>query len=219
MTPEEHTRLRQHRITASRAKDLLSENFKTWNRLARDMREEPTRILGQKCGVPALDWGTENEPKVRAMVWEQNPGWDIENVGFQTMVSRESTGYPQMIVDHVGASPDGWIPQIGFGYEGKAPFNPENHNYYLSLGMVPELYVPQVQWSLWVTGWPGWVFASGDPRRNDDGRLMVAKMIPDPAMHQRFVELSIRFLESYLAGEDFKAVSSTASTFTKMFGG
>lgn len=212
MTPEEHTRLRQHRITASRAADLLSENYKTWNRLARNMREEPTRTLGRKCGVPSLDWGIDNEPLVRAMVWEENPVWDIEPVGFQVF-----HGEHPLLTKHVGASPDGYIPQAGWGYEGKAPMDPEIHQRYVDAGVAPEEYVPQIQFSLWVTGWPGWVFASGDPRRHDAGRLMTVIVHPDRRLHDRFEELSLRFLESYTAGEEFKPIKATAATFREMF--
>lgn len=135
------------------------------------------------------------------------------------MSSRAASGREAILTAHVGASPDGFIPQAGWGYEGKAPFDPEIHDRYLSQNRVPDEYVPQIQFSMWVTGWPGWVFASGDPRRRDHGRLFVTCTKPDLAMHRRFEELSLRFLETYLAGEEFKAVSATAATFTKMFGG
>lgn len=118
---------------------------------------------------------------------------------------------------HCGASPDGIILPGGWGYEGKCPYDPEIHNGYLTNGVLPKEYVPQVQWSLWVTGWPRWVFASGDPRRNDGGRLFVIEVEPDAALHQRFEELATRFLETYLTGEDFKPLARTAAAFEEMF--
>jgi hypothetical protein len=36
-------------------------------------------------------------------------------------------------------------------------------------------------------------------------------------MHQKFEELATRFLETYLTGEEFKAVSSSASALATMF--
>lgn len=224
MTPEEHARSRQHCLTASRAKRLLSGNYKTWNTLAKEMRAEQ-RILGSAPpSIPSLHWGTTHEPWLRAEIWEAYPEWEIEKAEFQMLngdVPRGtvSTGFPQILLEHCGASPDGLILPMGWGYEGKCPYDPEIHARYVEHGGVPPEYVPQVQWSLWVTGWPKWVFASGDPRREDGGRLVVRLVEPDLEMHQRFEELATKFLETYLTGEDFKPVTATAATFNKMFGG
>lgn len=219
MTPEEHAGLRQHCLTASRAKRLLSENYKTWNTLAKEMRSEQ-RVLGSAPpSIPSLHWGVTHEPWLRAELWERNPGWEIEPVGFLRLVPRGavSTGYPQILLDHCGASPDGRILPHGWGYEGKCPYDPAIHARYVEEGKVPKEYYPQVQWSLWVTGWPRWIFASGDPRRDDGGRLMVMPVLPDLELHQKFEELAIRFLETYLAGEDFKPLTATAAAFSEMF--
>lgn len=219
MTPEEHAQSRQHCLTASRAKRLLSENYKTWNTLAKEMRAEQ-RVLGQAPkSIPSLHWGVEHEPWLRAEVWERHPEWEIEPVEFQTMVSRGaiSTGFPQILMPHVGASPDGRISPAGWGYEGKCPYDAEIHARYLEHGGVPPEYVPQVQWSMWVTGWPKWVFASGDPRRTDGGRLLVVLVEPDPKLHEKFEELSIRFLETYLTGEEFKPLNANAAALREMF--
>lgn len=128
-----------------------------------------------------------------------------------------ASGTERLFIRHVGASPDGLILPNRWGYEGKCPYDPEIHAGYLAGGVLPKEYVPQVQWSLWVTGWPRWVFASGDPRRKDGGRLFVIEVAPDVALHQRFEELAAKFLETYLTGEDFKPLATTAAAFDEMF--
>jgi hypothetical protein len=212
VTPGEHAQLRQHCLTASRAKRLLTGSYKVWNTLAKEMRAEQ-RVLGRAPkSIPSLHWGVKHEPWLRAEVWERYPAWEIEPVEFQMF-----HGEHPLLSRHCGASPDGRVLPRGWGYEGKCPYDPEIHAGYLERTTVPEEYIPQVQWSLWVTGWPGWIFASGDPRRTDDGRLLVRAAEPDLAMHQKFEELATRFLESYLAGESFQPVSGSAAKLAEMF--
>jgi hypothetical protein len=212
MTPEEHAQSRQHCLTASRAKRLLSGNYKTWNTLAKEMRAEQ-RILGSAPpSIPSLHWGVSNEAWVRATVWEDHPEWDIEPAGFQLFHAEHP-----LFSRHCGASPDGIIRPLGWGFECKAPYDAEIHAKYLEDREIPKEYVPQVQWSLWVTGWPKWLFASGDPRRQDMGQIVVRLAEPDLAMHEQFEVLASRFLESYLQGEEFRPVPATARTFDEMF--
>ncbi len=118
---------------------------------------------------------------------------------------------------HVGASPDGIILPMRWGYEGKCPYDTEIHDRYLIEGVLPKEYVPQVQWSLWTTGWPRWVFASGDPRRHDGGRVFILEVGPDFDLHQKFEELAVRFLETYTTGEEFKPVGTSAAALKEMF--
>lgn len=57
-----------------------------------------------------------------------------------------------------GCSPDGLLPD-GTGIEIKSPQAP-NHLRYLLEGTVPEDYLPQVHFSMFVTGAPSWTFVS-----------------------------------------------------------
>ena len=57
-----------------------------------------------------------------------------------------------------GCSPDGLLPD-GTGLEIKSPQAP-NHLRYLLEGTVPEDYLPQVHFSMFVTGAPSWTFVS-----------------------------------------------------------
>lgn len=206
------TDLRRHRLTGSRAADLMTGNYKVWNRLAWDMRSEQP-ILGQKRGIPPLDWGIDNEPRVRAWCWERHPEWEIERVEFQPYHDQT---HP-LFADHVGCSPDGLIRPDGWGLEVKAPYNPANQLAYCRAGILPDIYVPQVQWCLWATGWPRFVFASGDPRIEDDERYFEIVVEPDLAYHARLEELATEFLEGYLSHEEFRPRAMTAATLDSMF--
>lgn len=222
LAPEEHAAARQHRLTASRAADLLSGNYKTWNHLARNMRE-PQRILGKKCGVPSLDWGVDNERQIRAWTWERHPEWHIMRGGF---IPYHDQSHP-LFAKHCGCTPDGIIhgyagrEHYTWGYEAKAPYDPEIHLSYVRKKQVPEKYWPQVQFSLWCAGpaLPVWVFATGDPRVAiaDEERYFDTGVVPDPEVHARISDMASRFLEGYTAGEEFRPLRATAAAFDKMF--
>lgn len=206
---------RRHRLTSSRAEALLSGSYKQWNTLAWDMRGEQP-MLGQKCGIAPLDHGIEYEPWVRAQVWAAHPEWDdIEKPGLILHHDREHPLFSQ----HCAATPDGIIRPIGWGLETKAPYSPAIHLGYARSGQLPEEYRPQVQWSLWVTGWDYWLFASGDPRLDPDDPERVVELVvkPDPAYHARIADMALRFLEGYLAHEEFKPRTYSAAQLDAMF--
>lgn len=203
---------RRHRLTSSRAAMLMTGNYKTWNRLAFDMRSTQP-LLGKKSGIPPLDWGIQYEPWVRAQFWERHPEWDIEKTG---LVAYHDQSHP-LFADHVAVSPDGFIRPGGWGFECKAPYNTDIHVGYVRAGALPAAYVPQVQFSLWATGWDRWVFASGDPRVFDGERYYELAVAPDPAYHARITELATEFLEGYTQAEEFKPRAHNAAAYAKMF--
>lgn len=212
LDPIEHARARQHRLTASRAADLMTGSYKTWNRLAWDMRGEQ-RILGQKSGVPSLDWGVEHDVQIRAWVWERHPEWSIENGGLLLYHDQE---HP-LFAKFCACSPDGIILPNRWGLEVKAPYNPDIHLAYARSGELPTDYVPQVQYSLWCSGYDRWLFASGDPRIDDDLKYTELAVRPDPAYQDRITELATEFLEGYSAGDEFQPRRPTAAMFNNMF--
>ena len=85
-----------------------------------------------------------------------------------------------------GASPDGLVGEDG-GLEIKAP-TPPVHLSYLFAGKVPDDYLPQVHFSLWVTKRKWWDFVS----YNTDLPPLVVRVYPDEAI--------CAALESVLAG-------------------
>ncbi len=207
-----HAKARQHRLTASRAADLMSGNYKTWTRLAWDMRGEQ-RIIGQACGIPQLDWGIKTEPQVRAWLWERHPEWDIHKGGFLTYWDEDHPLFSR----YCACSPDGLIYPVRWGLEVKAPFNPEIHLRYVRSRLLPDEYIPQVQFSLWVSNLDRWLFVTGDPRVGDSEQYMELAIAPDLAYHARMAELATRFLEGYEAGEEFQPIRPTAAAFSNMF--
>jgi len=82
--------------------------------------------------------------------------------------------------DRLGCSPDG-ITGDGGGLELKCPALP-NHIRYLLDGKLPEQYIVQVQFSMFVTGYPHWYFSSF--RRNFP--CLVLKIEPDAKYQAAF---------------------------------
>jgi hypothetical protein len=107
--------------------------------------------------TPAMERGNELEPQARDW-YEFFTGNDVTEVG---MVKRHK---------HIGCSPDGLILENGLpagGLEIKCPL-PQTQVKYLrhfeKTGKMPTEYVPQVQYSLWVTGLEWWDFVSFHPK-------------------------------------------------------
>lgn len=94
--------------------------------------------------------------------------------------------------DRIGCSPDGVLVDELAGLELKCP-KMETHIRYLLDGVVPADYVLQVQFSLFVTGWPTWYFMSfrrGFPP-------LVIKVEPDTKIQEAIGIALDSFFESY----------------------
>jgi len=91
-----------------------------------------------------------------------------------------------------GCSPDGLLTQEKAGLEIKCP-RIENHIRYLLDGEVPSEYVIQVQFGLYVTGWPAWYFMS---HRSNLPPLIV-KVEPDEKIQHSIKEALQIFFENY----------------------
>jgi hypothetical protein len=73
-------------------------------------------------------------------------------------VSVQTPGFITSDDGRIGCSPDGTIGD-DCGLEIKSP-QPPAHLKYLIAGVVPPQYLPQVHFSMLVTGFPRWVFVS-----------------------------------------------------------
>jgi hypothetical protein len=93
--------------------------------------------------------------------------------------------------ERIGCSPDG-VVDPDTGLELKCPAMP-NHIRYLLDGKLPEQYVVQVQFSLFVTGWPAWWFCSF--RRNFPP--FVIKVEPDEKYQSAFKVALFEFWEQF----------------------
>jgi YqaJ-like viral recombinase domain len=144
--------LRIGKVTASEMKNLLTPEFELrkgempktylYSKLAELWRGKPLISTGS--------WATEQGQlrEEEAIPWlALENGWKIRPGGF----IESDDG-------RCGCSPDGLVSD-NLGIEVKCP-EPTNHVRYLIEGKVPKEYVVQVYASLYVTGFPKWLFFS-----------------------------------------------------------
>lgn len=145
-------KLRMGKVTASEAGNLLTPEFaprtgempKTYlySKLAEVWREKPMIFTGS--------WATDqgNVREEEAIPWlALEKEWKIKEGGF----IETDDGL-------AGCSPDGLVGD-DLGIECKSP-EPVNHVRYLMEGVLPKAYTVQVHFSLFVTGFPRWLFFS-----------------------------------------------------------
>lgn len=98
------------------------------------------------------DWMSRGiEIEAEAIAYYEFAESEVERVGF---CLRD---------DHLaGCSPDALMPDRRRGLELKCP-KASTHIAYLMAGKLPTVYVPQVQGSMWVTGYDTWDFMSYHP--------------------------------------------------------
>jgi hypothetical protein len=151
---EEWFRVRKGRITASNADRILTPTGKDssqWDSYAIELVAECIRPdeMPSFIGNAHTDRGNELEAEARS-VFSENMNLEVTQVGF---VTRDD--------EVVGCSPDGLIYKDGepiAGVELKCPLA-KNHLSYLVDGGIPKTYLPQVHFSMAITGLP-WYFMS-----------------------------------------------------------
>lgn len=154
---DEWFKARKGRITASNADRILTPTGKDssqWDSYAIELVAECIRPdeLPAFIGNAHTDRGNELEAEARAM-FAQVMELAVTEVGFITRAD-----------GIVGCSPDGLIYQDGepiAGLELKCPLA-KNHLSYLVEGEIPKSYMPQVHFSMAITGLP-WYFLSYCP--------------------------------------------------------
>ena len=154
---EEWFRARKGRVTASQASRILTPKGKDsaqWSDYVVELVAECIRPdeIPAFTGNMHTDRGNTLEAEARQW-FADHTGYDIREVGF---VTRDD--------NVVGCSPDALIYQdetpVG-GLEIKSPMA-KNHLAYLVDGVIPSIYLPQVHFSMAVTGLP-WTFVSYCP--------------------------------------------------------
>lgn len=118
-------------------------------------------LVGEVCtGTPKqlgnfkqLEWGKEYEPEARSLL-EFESGTDFAEVGF---IYRDKS-------NRAGISPDGINQELEIGCELKCPFDPAVHAAFICGDKIKQEYVHQCQFSMWVTGYKKWYFASYHPQ-------------------------------------------------------
>jgi len=102
----------------------------------------------------------------------------------------------------VACSPD-WLIDPDGGAEVKCPA-PHTHVGYLRAGAVPAAYIPQIQWTLWVTGRAWWEFVSYHPAF----RPLHIRVEPDPKWQIALDEAVPEFIERLEA--EYQRVAGSA---------
>jgi putative phage-type endonuclease len=193
--------LRAGRVTASNFGKVLAGGA------GKTRRAYMLQLLAERLtGAPvetytnaAMEWGTETEPRARA-VYELLTGREVEEV---TMIVRD---------EYVSASPDGLLP--GGGLEIKCPKTETHLENFLSQQM-PSTYTPQVQGCIWLAEVDSWDFMSFDPRLPDASQAMIVTVSRDQDYIDKLESEVDRFvsemldLEARLRG-DVEAVEGAA---------
>lgn len=137
-----------------------------------------------------MDWGTEQEPHAR-MAFEMANDLTVDESGYCYM--------PDMMA---GVSPDGFIVENGrLGIvEFKCPKS-RTHLGYLDAGVIPKLYVPQVEHTMWVTGAEFAYFQSYDPRFPEKLQRFQVRIERDQAKIDAHERAVLQFLEETAALE------------------
>jgi putative phage-type endonuclease len=162
-------------VTASRIKDVVAVLKNGKSSAARETykMEVLTEILTGRATdhyvSQPMEFGLENEPLARTS-YEIEYGVETEKVGFVL--------HPT--IKRSGCSPDGLVGDDGL-VEIKVP-NTTTHLTYLIEGIVPEDYIPQMQWQMACTGRQWCDFVSYDPRLPQEFGLFVIRLKRDDAV-------------------------------------
>lgn len=213
MTPYDAACARAGRITSSRVAVIATGDYKAWNSLAEQLRKREIHTIGQRSGVPPLDWGHKYEPMAAGEFWFRHPEMNIEHELFCYWHDPKDVVHWQTC----GASPDRTIwrgdQRVGV-VEIKCPYKPSIHREYWGTGVLPYWYEPQFYWQLIVTDAPeGW-FVSFDPREPDDLAYFELRMPRNQSYEQELMGKVDRFIGGLLAGETFK---KPKHDYTEMF--
>lgn len=124
------------------------------------------------------EWGKENEDIARAVLGFKL-GVEVDEVGF---IYKDEN-------KRAGISPDGIIKELNCGAEIKCPFDTKYHIDFLLDDKIKPEYIEQCQFSMWVTGFTKWIFASYDPRmKKADSRLKFVEIERDEVFMKKYDE-------------------------------
>lgn len=169
-------------ITASRAHEIIKPG-RTKGSYSDARRSYMLELIAQvvtgqrpdQSSFKQAAWGHENEPEARA-AYEAREFEVVETCGL--VYKDESL--------RCGISPDGLTDDRGL--EIKNPWTTQVHLATLLDGVIKPEYLTQCQYSLWVTGYDRWDFASYDfrIRGKPENRLVVIPQYRDPAIMETF---------------------------------
>lgn len=126
-----------------------------------------------EINAKALDYGKVNEVAARA-AYEFETGHKVQQIGF--IYGKDK---------RIGVSPDGIMPTIKKGLELKCPITAKVHADFLCNDKIKPEYMYQVQFSLYVSGFETWDFASFNPSFKTN-MLKIVTIEKDLKTHERF---------------------------------
>lgn len=175
------------KVTASRIVDVMAtiksgEAAARANYRAELVAERLSGVSAEGFTSSAMERGTELEPFARA-AYEAHGLVLADQVGF---VDHPSIPYS-------GASPDGLVGDLGL-VEIKCP-NTATHIGYLTAGIVPAKYQPQMLWQMACTGREWCDFVSYDPRLPGNLSLFVIEFERDDKRIKEIEAEVVRFLD------------------------
>lgn len=162
-------------VTASNFKAVLTKGSgKTRANYMRKLAEEiiTGRVAPPAFESEAMQRGVDLEPDAR-QAYEAQTGRSVREVGIAYLNDDK----------RVAASPDGLIHEDG-GLEIKCPL-PRTHEKYWQEGRVPQIYMPQIQGNLWVTGRKWWDFVSYAPEFGPARRILLHRVERDDSYIER----------------------------------
>jgi predicted phage-related endonuclease len=128
-------------------------------------------------------WGTEQEPHAR-MAFEMANELTVTESGYCYL--------PEMMA---GVSPDGFVTEGGrLGIvEFKCPKS-RTHLGYIDAGVIPKIYIPQVEHTMWITGAEFAYFQSFDPRFPEKLQRFQTRMERDEKRIEAHEKAVLQFL-------------------------
>lgn len=187
---------RAGKATGSRAADILAK-IKSGEAAAR--RDYRTQLVVERLtGTPdeqgfvskEMQWGIDQEPNAR-LAYEASTSQMVRESGFVYLPTIPA-----------GCSVDGFIDGDTLGiWECKCPKS-ATHLKYLTGGVLPSDYAPQVLHNMWVTGASFAVFTSFDPRMPENLQLFSVRVDRDEAKIKEYEIALMTFLAEVKIWED-----------------
>ncbi len=172
-------KLRVGKVTASELGNLLTPTF--------ELRkgETPKTYVYSKVAE-----AYQGRPLISTGSWQTEQGNIREDEAIPWLALEKDWkilpgGFIETDDGRAGCSPDGLVQGKDFGIEVKCP-EAVNHVRYLSEGVLPNAYMAQVYGSMFVTGFPRWIFVSyrrGFPalvleiQRNDKAMFAISSAV------------------------------------------
>ena len=213
-----HSLARANRITSSRIGIIATGNYRAWNSMAEKIRTaKPAPIRSRRpSGVKPLDWGHQHEDRACSLFWLQHAEYDMFDEHWRYWHDPRN----KVMYELCGTSPDRTLYQrleMVSGVEAKCPWDQDIFRRYWSEGVLPEEYRPQVAWHMVVTDLPDWWFVSFDPRATESRQYFELRCERDYAYEAELMDRVTRFIEGYIAGEEFKPKQPTGRTYEELF--